>query len=94
MAGLFVRAICLSINHSNLTFKALALQSFLALVQDWGGDDVSLLSLEGVCGRQREETKAVRGEATPAGAICQMQHAINIHREEKNNDNNLCLRKR
>ena len=39
-----------------------------------------LLSLEGVCGRQREETKAVRGEATPAGAICQMQHALEVLR--------------
>ena len=39
-----------------------------------------LLSLEGVCGRQREETKAVRGEATPAGAICQMQPALEVLR--------------
>ena len=40
-----------------------------------------ILSLEGVCGRRREETKAVRGEATPAGAIWQMQHALEVLRK-------------
>ena len=39
-----------------------------------------ILSLEGVCGRRRDETKAVRGEATPAGAILQMQHALEVQR--------------
>ena len=40
-----------------------------------------ILSLEGVCGRRRDETKAVRGEATPAGAIWQMQHALEVLRK-------------
>ena len=39
-----------------------------------------LLSLEGVCGRRREETKSARGEATQAGAIWQMQHALEVLR--------------